>query len=184
MTSRSILKKRKVAEIEIITALKSLPVISEDGKSLQPLNNKVVKRHVFKAVLGQTCSIIDVYVASLTSGDPVKLKNDLENYAEGKEPPNLELIQLQDLVSESEQHLGFKTQQEGFMVDSEPTDEQLRIKLRWHDIAVWQLVYNLYGNEFKEMPDREKYIYAKIIKICFDTDKEKVLLFTGFLYQK
>jgi len=177
------LKKRKAIEHEIIVELKKQRVFSEPGDTLAPIDNSVIQKQVFEGLIGETCSILDIYLASLTNENPAKLKRALETHKDGDRPVNMHWIQLQDLISESMQHLGFETFTEGFLVASTPSPEQLKKQLRWHDIAVWQLVYNLYGNEFKAMPESEKYIYASVMKPCFDVDRKRALLLIGLLYK-
>lgn len=172
---------RKKSELELITRMKKCSVFSPEGTLLSP-DDKYLKNHTFSALMGQNCSILDVYISCLTKKNPLKLKAKLEGDASKNNLDEVEWIQLQDLMSESTQHLGFQKFEQGLMVDARPDTQELKQKLRWHDIAVWLLVYNLYGNDFTAVPEPEKCVYASVMKTGMDADQNRFLILTGLLY--
>ncbi len=132
----------------------------------------------------QKFSVMDVYISILTKSNPFNLKDLLLSYKAGDPRVNADWIQLHDLVSESKQYLGFQGLVMSHMVSVEPELSQLKALLRWHDIAVWMLVYNLNGNEFDEMEHEEKYVYSTILKLCCDIGGYYIPQLTSELYQK
>ncbi len=172
LTNQKLNRRRKV-EVDLISKLKAELVFTPDC-SLNAPSEESIKHHTYAALMGQNCSILDVYIGCLTKKNPLKLKAKLEEGADKHDFSEVDWQQLQDLISESEQHLNIHTDKLWF--------DHLKPRLRWHDIAVWSLIYNLYGNEFNAMPDSEKFIYANIVKVGTETDRQRFLTLTGLLY--